>query len=267
MTTRRKTTRDLLKMHRDGQPISMVTCYDYTFARLVERAELDMILVGDSLGNVIQGHQTTLPVTVEDIIYHCRAVMRGNQTAHVVADMPFMSYQASDAEALTNAGRLLKEGMAQSVKLEGGESIAALVAKMTSAGIPVCGHLGLTPQSVHALGGYRVQGRQDEDAKRLLRDALALQEAGAFMIVLEMVPATLARQLTEQLRIPTIGIGAGPDTSGQVLVLYDLLGLNHDFKPKFVKHYADLEGAVTQALSDYRREVQTRVFPSDEHSF
>lgn len=267
MTKRRKTTRDLLKKYQEGQPISMVTCYDYTFARLVERAQIDMILVGDSLGNVIQGHDTTLPVTVDDIIYHSRAVVRGNSSALVVADLPFMSYQASPYEALTNAGRLLKEGMAQAVKLEGGASLAPLVAQMTSAGIPVCGHLGLTPQSVHALGGYRVQAREDEAAKRLIADAQALQDAGAFMIVLEMVPAQLARQVTEQLQIPTIGIGAGNATSGQVLVIYDLLGLNHDFKPKFLKHYADLEDAVTEALKAYHEEVTSRAFPDDDHSF
>lgn len=267
MTTRRKTTRDLLKKYQEGQPISMVTCYDYTFARLVERAQIDMILVGDSLGNVIQGHDTTLPVTVDDIIYHSRAVVRGNSSALVVADLPFMSYQASPYEALTNAGRLLKEGMAQAVKLEGGASCAPLVAQMTSAGIPVCGHLGLTPQSVHALGGYRVQAREDEAAKRLIADAQALQDAGAFMVVLEMVPAQLARQVTEQLQIPTIGIGAGNATSGQVLVIYDLLGLNHDFKPKFLKHYADLEDTVTEALKAYHAEVTSRAFPDDDHSF
>lgn len=267
MTKRRKTTRDLLKKYQEGQPISMVTCYDYTFARLVERAQIDMILVGDSLGNVIQGHDTTLPVTVEDIIYHSRAVIRGNSSALVVADLPFMSYQASPYEALTNAGRLLKEGMAQAIKLEGGAQLAPLVSQMTSAGIPVCGHLGLTPQSVHALGGYRVQAREDEAAKRLLSDAQALQDAGAFMIVLEMVPAQLAQQVTAQLQIPTIGIGAGNATSGQVLVIYDLLGLNHDFKPKFLKHYANLEDTVTEALKAYHAEVTSRAFPDDDHSF
>ena len=237
----RKTTRGLLEKWRKGVPISMVTCYDYTFARLVERAEIDMILVGDSMGNVIQGHETTIPVELEDIIYHTRAVLRGNSTAHVVADLTFMSYQASEDEAMVNAGRLLKEGGAQSVKLEGGERIAPLVRRMVEAGIPVVGHLGLTPQSVHAFGGFRVQGRGEEAADRLMADALALQDAGAFMIVLEMVPAELAARVTEALSIPTIGIGAGAQTSGQVLVIYDLLGLNNDFKPRFVKHYASLE--------------------------
>lgn len=263
----RKTTRGLLEKWRKGVPISMVTCYDYTFARLVERAEIDMILVGDSMGNVIQGHETTIPVELEDIIYHTRAVLRGNASAHVVADLPFMSYQASEDEAMINAGRLLKEGGAQSVKLEGGERIAPLVQRMVEAGIPVVGHLGLTPQSVHAFGGFRVQGRGEEAADRLLADALALQEAGAFMIVLEMVPAELAARVTEALSIPTIGIGAGSQTSGQVLVIYDLLGLNNDFKPRFVKHYASLEDVVTDALSNYREEVESRAFPAEEHSF
>lgn len=264
---RRLTTLDLLKKYRRGAPISMITCYDYTFARLVERAEIDMILVGDSMGNVIQGHETTIPVELEDIIYHTRAVIRGNSTSHVVADLPFMSYQASQDDAMVAAGRLLKEGHAQSVKLEGGESVAPLVARMVEAGIPVCGHLGLTPQSVHALGGFRLQGRGDEAAARLKRDALALQEAGAFMIVLEMVPAPLAAEVTEALEIPTIGIGAGPQTSGQVLVLQDMLGMNTDFKPRFVKHFASLEAIVTEALVAYRDEVTARTFPDEAHSF
>ena len=263
----RKTTRGLLKQWRDGEPITMVTCYDYTFARLVERAGIDMILVGDSLGNVIQGHETTLPVELEDIIYHTRAVLRGNTSAHVVADMPFMSYQSSADDALRNAGRLLKEGGAQSVKLEGGERSVPLVERMVAAGIPVVGHLGLTPQSVHAFGGYRVQGRGEEAADLLLKDAIALQEAGAFMIVLEMVPSELAAHVTQQLTIPTIGIGAGAQTSGQVLVLYDLLGLNTDFKPKFVKHFASLEAQVIDALSAYKQEVQAHTFPDDAHTF
>ncbi len=264
---RRKTTRDILKLYDAGQPISMVTCYDYTFARLVERAEIDCILVGDSLGNVIQGHDTTLPVTVEDIIYHSRAVARGCPSAHLIADMPFMSYQASDDDGLRAAGRMLKDGGAQSVKVEGGETLAPMVERMVRAGIPVVGHLGLTPQSVHAFGGYRVQGKDDAAAAQLLRDAQALQDAGAYMIVLEMVPAQLATRVTEQLKIPTIGIGAGRRTSGQVLVIYDLLGLNLEFQPRFVKHFAALEETVTAALEEYRDEVRDRTFPTDDHSF
>lgn len=264
---RRKTIRDLRKLYEQGQPLTMVTCYDYTFARLVELAELDIILIGDSLGNVIQGHDTTLPVTVEDIVYHSRAVARGNGSAHIVADMPFMSYQASADDGLRAAGRLLKEGEAQSVKVEGGASVAPMIARMVEAGIPVVGHLGLTPQSVHAFGGYRVQARGDEAAERLLRDAKALQDAGCFMLVMEMVPAELAARVTDELEIPTIGIGAGSATSGQVLVIYDLLGLNLDFKPKFLKHYARLQEDVVGALTAYRDEVQGRAYPDDDHSF
>ncbi len=254
-------------MRAAGEPISMVTCYDVTFARLVEAAEIDAILVGDSLGNVIQGHDTTLPVTVDDIIYHTRAVMRGTQGVHVVADMPFMSYQGNDDEGVYNAGRLLKEGGAQAVKLEGGAEIAPLVERIVRAGIPVCGHLGLTPQSVHAFGGYRVQAKSDEAGERLIADAKALQNAGAYMLVLEMVPAELATRVTEALDIPTIGIGAGANTSGQVLVIYDLLGLDLSFKPKFLKHFATLQNNVTEALQSYRDEVKERSYPDDEHSF
>ena len=264
---RRKTTRDILGLYQEGQPISMVTCYDYTFARLVEKAGLDCILVGDSLGNVIQGHDTTLPVTVDDIIYHTRAVARGCPSAHLVADMPFMSYQASDDDGLRAAGRLLKEGGAQAVKVEGGAQLAPMVARMVRAGIPVVGHLGLTPQSVHAFGGYRVQGRDEAAAVQLLADAQALEDAGAYMLVLEMVPAPLAADVTSALSIPTIGIGAGSQTSGQVLVIYDLLGLNLDFQPKFVKHFATLEETVTAALEAYGDEVRERTFPSADHAF
>jgi 3-methyl-2-oxobutanoate hydroxymethyltransferase len=264
---KRTTTHDLRKLYEADTPITMVTCYDYTFARLVQRAEIDTILIGDSLGNVIQGQETTLPVTVDDIVYHSRAVHRGNGSALIVADMPFMSYQASHEDGMRNAGRLLKEGGAQAVKVEGGRSIASLVEKMTSQGIPVVGHLGLTPQSVHKFGGYRVQGRGEEAGDELLEDAKALETAGVFMLVLEMVPKELARQVTEALSIPTIGIGAGNGTSGQVLVLQDLLGMNQSFKPKFLKNFADLEKTVTEALSTYRDEVRQRVYPGDEHSF
>lgn len=267
MTKKRKTTRDLHKQYEAGQPITMVTCYDFTFARLVDKAGLDCILVGDSLGNVIQGHDTTLPVTVDDIIYHTRAVVRGCPSAHIVADMPFMSYQANDDDGVRAAGRLLKEGSAQSVKVEGGEQLAPMVDRMVRAGIPVVGHLGLTPQSVHAFGGFRVQGKSEKAADRLVADALALQDAGAFMLVLEMVPAALAKRVTDELSIPTIGIGAGVDTSGQVLVIYDLLGLNLDFTPRFLKHYARLEERVAAALGEYRDDVRERRYPTDDHTF
>ncbi len=264
---RRKTNHAIRKLYEAGTPITMVTCYDYTFARLVEQADIDVILVGDSMGNVIQGQETTLPVTVDDIIYHTRAVMRGNQSAHVVADLPFMSYQAGLDEAMRNAGRLLKEGGAQAVKVEGGRSIAELVARLSAAGVPVVGHLGFTPQSVHKFGGYRVQGRGEDAGDALLADAQALQDAGAYMVVLEMVPRDVAARVTQALSIPTIGIGAGNATDGQVLVIQDLLGMNKSFKPKFVKNFADLDDTITEALSAYRDEVRRRSFPGDEHSF
>ena len=263
----RKTTSDIRRIYKSDTKLTMVTCYDYTFARLVEAAEIDMILIGDSLGNVIQGHDTTIPVEVEDIIYHTRAVLRGNRSAHVVADMPFMSYQSGLETGVKNAGRLLKEGGAQSVKVEGGAHLVPLVETLVRAGIPVVGHLGLTPQSVHAFGGFRVQAKSDEAGERLLADAIALQEAGAYMIVLEMVPAALAKTVTEALEIPTIGIGAGNSTSGQVLVIQDLLGLNLSFKPKFLKHFARLEENVVAALSAYREDVTSSSYPDDEHSF
>ena len=265
--SQRKTIRDIHRLYRDRTPIAMVTAYDFTFARLVELAELDIILVGDSLGNVMQGHDTTVPVTVDDIVYHTRSVVRGSETTHVVADLPFMSYQADADEGMRNAGRLLKEGRAQAVKLEGGETIAPLVDRMTDAGIPVVGHLGLTPQSVHAFGGYRVQARDEEAARRLLADARALQDAGAYLLVLEMVPAALAKRVTETLSIPTIGIGAGDHTSGQVLVIQDLLGMNTEFQPRFVKRFANLEETIVDALSAYRTEVRDGTFPDDDHAY
>ncbi len=264
---RRKTIRDIHQLYADQTPITMVTAYDFTFARLVEKAALDIILIGDSLGNVIQGHDTTVPVEVDDIIYHTRAVIRGNRSAHILSDLPFMSYQASAEDGLRNAGRLLKEGGAQAVKLEGGESLCPMVHRMVEAGIPVVGHLGLTPQSVHAFGGYRVQGRDDAAAERLLADARALQDAGIYMLVLEMVPAELAHRVTELLSIPTIGIGAGNQTSGQVLVIQDLLGMNTDFQPRFVKRFAHLEDTIVDALSAYGDEVQSRAFPDDDHAY
>lgn len=264
---RRKTTRDLAKKYLAGEKLTMVTCYDFTFARLVQKADIDLILIGDSLGNVVQGHDTTLPVELDDIIYHSRAVARGNASAFIIADMPFLTYQASEDDAVFNAGRLMKESGAQAVKLEGGAHLAPMVRRMTQAGIPVCGHLGLTPQSVHAFGGFHVQARSEEAGERLLQDALALQEAGAFMVVLEMVPSELAKRVTQALSIPTIGIGAGVHTSGQVLVIYDLLGLNQDFRPKFLKHFANLEDVVVAALNAYRAEVEAATYPDPDHSF
>jgi 3-methyl-2-oxobutanoate hydroxymethyltransferase len=261
------TVQTLRQMKADGERITMVTCYDASFARLCDQGGADVFLVGDSLGMVIQGESTTLPVTLEDIIYHTRAVRRASGRAHVVADMPFMSYQGSVEEALKNAGRLLKEGGAESVKLEGGEEIAETVERMVRAGIPVMGHVGLTPQSVHAMGGFKVQGRDPEAARRILREARALEQAGAFAIVLEGMPVELARVITQSLDIPTIGIGAGVDCDGQVLVLYDLLGMNLEFAPKFVKRYAELGRVVPEAVARFREEVRGGTFPSEAHSF
>lgn len=260
------TVRTLKDMKSKGSPITMLTCYDATFARLLDEAGVDTILVGDSLGMVIKGEDNTLNVSVEEIAYHVSAVARGTQRAHIVGDMPFLSYQASKVDAVKNAGRLLQAG-AHSVKLEGGVSIAPTIAALVEAGIPVVGHVGLMPQSVHAQGGFVVQGRDEASAQRIMDDALAVQEAGAFAIVLEGVPVKVAEAITDRLEIPTIGIGAGAACDGQVLVLYDILGLNPDFKPKFVKHYADGAEWVRRACTDFVDEVQTRAFPTAKHSF
>jgi 3-methyl-2-oxobutanoate hydroxymethyltransferase len=268
MTTREKVTVTTLRqMKAQGERITMVTAYDALFARLVDRGGADVILVGDSLGMVMKGEENTLNVTVDEVIYHTRAVVRGAARAHVVADMPFMSYQADPVEAFRNAGRLIKEGGAHSVKLEGGEEYAPLVEKLVRAGIPVMGHVGLTPQSVHAMGGFKVQGREPAEAARILRDAKALEAAGAYAVVLEGVPVELARVVTEALSIPTIGIGAGADCDGQVLVIYDLLGMFDGFVPKFVKQYARLGDAVAEAVGTYREEVRAGTFPEDRHTY
>ncbi len=266
MTTR-LSIRDIRDLKEKGEPIAMVTAYDATFARHLDAAGADMLLVGDSLGMVIQGHDSTLPVTMDDMVYHTRAVVRGSSRALVVADMPFMSYQPSQKLALRNAGRLLAEGGAQAVKLEGGESVAAATRALVRAGVPVVGHLGLTPQAVHALGGFRVQGRSEKAAARLIEDALRLEEAGAFAIVLETIPVELARAVTERLAVPTIGIGAGAVCDGQVLVCYDLLGLFDQMSPKFVKRYATLGETVRDAVKAYVGEVKTRAFPAEAHTF
>ncbi len=255
-----------LKKER-GERITMLTAYDATFARMFDEAGIDILLVGDSLGMVIQGQDSTLPVTVDEIIYHSRAVARGCSTPLIVGDLPFMSYQVDSRDALVNAGRFLSEGGAHAVKLEGGRSVAPTVERIVEAGIPVMGHVGLTPQSVHAMGGFRVQGKTEEQAQRILDDALYLQEAGAFAIVLEGIPAPLARQITETLEIPTIGIGAGVDCDGQVLVCYDLLGLTPDLKPKFVKRYAEMFDEGVAAARRYADEVKSGAFPDAAHSF
>jgi 3-methyl-2-oxobutanoate hydroxymethyltransferase len=257
----------LRKMKRDGERITMVTAYDATFARLFDDAGMDVLLVGDSLGMVVQGHDSTLPVTVDEVIYHCRAVARGTRRAHLVGDMPFLSWQVSTEQALTNAGRFLSEGGAQSVKLEGGVDAAPTIERIVHAGIPVMAHVGLTPQSVHAMGGFRVQGKTEGAAARVLADAKAVAEAGAYSLVLEGIPTDLAKRITDEVDIPTIGIGAGPHCDGQVLVCYDLLGLTPDMKPKFVKRYAEFFEEGVAAARRYGDEVRAGVFPSEEHSF
>ena len=257
----------LRQMKRDRTRITMVTAYDATFARLFEEAGVDVLLVGDSLGMGVQGLDSTLPVTVDEVSYHCRAVARGTRRAHVVGDMPFLSWQLGSEQALRNAGRFLSEGGAQAVKLEGGVDAAPTIERIVRAGIPVMAHVGLTPQSVHAMGGFRVQGKTQETAARVLADARAVAEAGAYSVVLEGIPSDLAQQITDALEIPTIGIGAGPDCDGQVLVCYDLLGLTPDLKPKFVKRYAEFFEQGVAAARRYCDEVRDGVFPSEEFSF
>ncbi len=262
----RTTILDFQKMKRAGQRIPMITAYDAPNARLVEAAGIPAILVGDSLGNVIQGHETTLPVTLDEIIYHARAVVRGTSKALIVADLPFMTYQISPEQALANAGRLMQEGGVGAVKLEGGVSMAETIGRVVACGIPVMGHVGLTPQSVHQLGGFKVQGRSADAAARIFEDAHAVEEAGAFALVLEGVPAPLARQITEALRIPTIGIGAGPDCDGQIQVFHDVLGLL-DYTPRHAKRFAELGAAIRTAIGQYAAEVQGGAFPDAAHSF
>ncbi|NOU08936.1 MAG: 3-methyl-2-oxobutanoate hydroxymethyltransferase [Nitrospira sp.] len=257
---------EILQLKRERKKLAVVTAYDALFARIVEQAGIRVILVGDSLGVVVQGKANTLSVTMEDMLYHTKLVADAAPRALVISDMPFMSYQVSAEDAVRNAGRLLQAGAA-AVKLEGGAVMADRVKAMTSLGIPVVGHLGMTPQSVHALGGYKVQGKVEDQAAKLLDDARALEAAGAFALVLEAIPADLARKVTQALSISTIGIGAGPHCDGQVLVLYDLLGLFDAFTPKFVKTYAHLKADTLQALSRYKEEVEQGKFPSDSESY
>lgn len=264
---KRITITDLKAMKKRGEKIVMLTAYDYPSARLVEEADVPIILVGDSLGMVVLGYDSTIPVTMDEMLHHVKAVVRGTSRAHVVADMPFMSYQASPQEALHNAGRMLKEGGAQSVKLEGGARVAETVRLLVESGIPVMGHLGLTPQSVHQFGGYKVQGKTPAAAVKLLNDALALQEAGAYAIVLETVPVQVARAITQRLSIPTIGIGAGPDCDGQVQVFHDLLGLFTDFVPKHARRYVEAGRAVVDAVRRYAADVREGRFPTEHESF
>lgn len=263
----RKITVPEIRARKGGPPLAMVTAYDFTMARLFDEGGADLLLVGDSLGMVVQGHPTTLPVTIEEIAYHTRAVARGAVHAHVVADMPFMSFQVSPEKALENAGKLVKDGGAESVKLEGGAEVAEHVRRIVLAGIPVMGHLGLTPQSVHAMGGFKVQGKSDEAVERLIDGARALEEAGAYAVVLEAIPPDVAEEVTATLSVPTIGIGAGPSCDGQVLVCYDMLGMYPDLRPKFAKRFAEVGEHIIKATRDYVDEVRDRTFPAPEHTF
>jgi len=264
----RKVTVPELRARKEAGPsIAMVTAYDYTMALLLDEGGADIVLVGDSLGMVVQGLQTTLPVTLDDIVYHGRAVSRALRRAHLVGDMPFMSFQVSPEKALESAGRLMKDGGFEAVKLEGGAEVAEHVNRIVCAGIPVMGHVGLLPQSVHAMGGFKVQGKRDDDADRIVRDARALEDAGCYSIVIEGVPADVAARVTEAVAVPTIGIGAGPHCDGQVLVCYDFLGMYRGMRPKFVKRYAELGDAVVDATRQYVDEVRSGAFPAPEHSF
>lgn len=267
MKNMRVTAKTVKERKGAGVPVTMLTAYDYAMARLVDEAGIDMILVGDSLGNVVLGYDSTLPVTVEDMIHHGAAVCRGAKNAMVVVDMPFMSYQVSAQDALRNAGRIMKETGAQAVKLEGGIEVIDAVRAIVQAGIPVVGHLGLTPQSVNQIGGFKVQGKDAAGAQKLMDDAKLLEEAGAFALVLECVPAKLAQKVTEKLSLVTIGIGAGNACDGQVLVVNDMLGMYSGFTPKFVKKFADLKTGMLTAVAAYKEEVTGRAFPAAEHTF
>lgn len=251
----------LLQKKKSGEPIVALTAYDATFAALIDAAEVDMVLVGDSLGMVIQGQETTLPVTLEDVLYHTRAVRRGVKSAQIIADMPFLSYQVSRETAILNAGRLIKEGGAEAVKLEGGKSIAPIVHTLSEIGIPVMGHVGLEPQQVLNYGGYKRQGTNEAHAAEILEDACAIAEAGAYAIVLEGIPSALAKEITGKIAIPTIGIGSGPHCDGQILVSYDIFGLNPNFSPKFVKRYCDGYKVFSDAAKSFAKEVRNRKFP------
>ncbi len=264
---RKMTVPEVRSMKERGEKIVCLTAYDYCFARILDESGIDLLLVGDSLGSVVQGHDSTLPVTVDDVIYHTRAVIRGRRRALVVADMPFMTFQLGVDEAKRNAGRLVQEGGAESVKLEGGVTQAATIEALVKMGVPVMGHVGLTPQSVHQFGGYRIQGRGEADARGILDDALAVEQAGAFAVVLEGIPVQLAREITRRVSIPTIGIGAGMHCDGQILVVHDMLGLFDDFTPKFVKRFANLKETIGGAVRSYMEEVRTEAFPAEEHTF
>jgi 3-methyl-2-oxobutanoate hydroxymethyltransferase len=263
----KNTVTTILKQKQEGNKISMLTCYDYSTAKLMEEVGVNCILVGDSLGNTMLGYENTLQVTMEDMIHHCAAVSRGIKDILLVCDMPFMSYQTSVYDAVVNAGRLVKEGHANMVKLEGGKEVCPQIEAIVKASIPVCAHLGLTPQSINSFGGYKVQGKTEAAAKKLIEDAYAVQEAGASMVVLEGVPAKLAKLVTEKLSIPTIGIGAGADCDGQVLVYQDMLGMFSDYVPKFVKQFASVGDVMKGAFRGFLDEIQEGTFPAQEHTY
>ncbi len=263
----RFTINDFLKKKREGKKITMITAYDYPTGLIADEAGIDAILVGDSLAMVVQGLENTLPVTVDEMLYHTKMVSRAARSAMVIGDMPFMSYQVRISEAVSNAGRFLKEAGASAIKMEGGREVREHIVAMTRADIPVMAHIGLTPQSIHRMGGYKVQGKTEEAAERLLEEAHIVEDAGAFALILEAIPAAVAKRITEELTIPTIGIGAGPWCDGQVLVMHDVLGLFDRFIPKFVKRYANLKDEALKALRHYKEEVERGTFPSEEHSF
>ncbi|RJQ16239.1 MAG: 3-methyl-2-oxobutanoate hydroxymethyltransferase [Nitrospiraceae bacterium] len=261
------TIHDFLKKKKEGKKITMLTAYDYPFARIVDEAGIDAVLVGDSLGMVVQGLENTLPVTMDEMIYHTKMVTRAVKNAMVIGDMPFMSYQASIEEALKNAGRFLKEGGASAVKMEGGAEIAGHIRAMTKSDIPVMAHIGLTPQSIHRMGGYKVQGKTEEAAMKLIEEAHIVEDAGAFSLLLEAIPMGLGKIISEELSIPAIGIGAGPHCDGQILVLHDVIGLFERFVPKFVKQYANVKEDALKAIKTFKEEIERGAFPSDEQSF
>jgi 3-methyl-2-oxobutanoate hydroxymethyltransferase len=267
MKDKKMTIVDLMEKKKNRQKITMLTAYDYRMAKLIDEIGIDVILVGDSVGNVVLGYESTVPVTMEEMLHHTKAVRRGIKRAFLIADMPFMSYQVSAEEAVCNAGRFIKEAGAEAVKLEGAGVVTSTVKKIVEVGIPVVGHIGLTPQTISKLSGYRVQGRNLQGAQKILDSAFALQEAGCFLLILECVPAALAKLITENLDIPTIGIGAGPDCDGQVLVCYDLLGIIEEFKPKFAKRYADLANQMRDAFLAFKTDVEKSIFPAPEQTF
>lgn len=261
------TTQTVVDMKAKGEKISMLTAYDFTMAQIIDQAGIEIILVGDSASNVMAGHETTVPMTLDHMIYHTSCVVRGVDRALVIADLPFMSYQVTTKEALISAGRMMKEAGAHAIKMEGGKPIINSVKKIVEAGIPVMGHLGLTPQSIYKFGTYKVRATDDEEADELIRDAKLLEEAGCFSIVLEKIPAKLAAKVTKELSIPTIGIGAGAGCDGQVLVIHDMLGLNKEFNPRFLRRYADLNSVMTDAVQNYIKDVKSKDFPNEEEQY